>query len=79
MPGRLAAADAPSTWSNGLLKLEPEKIGLKGSPTQVKRIFAPQRAKGEVVRGEGDAQPEALRRIVEKLVAWDIVRMQKNS
>jgi electron transfer flavoprotein beta subunit len=80
VPGRLAAADAPlPTWTNGLLKLEPEKIGLRGSPTQVKRIFAPQRAKGEVVRGEGEQQPEALRRMVEKLVAWDIVRLQKNS
>ncbi len=52
VPGRLVAADkALPTWSNAMLKLDAEKIGLRGSPTQVKRIFAPKRSKGEVVPG----------------------------
>ena len=78
VPGRLAAAEAAlPTWSNAVLKLEPEQIGLRGSPTQVKRIFAPQRAKGEVVPGEGEHQEAALQRILEKLVQWDIVRLHE--
>jgi len=77
VPGRLEAAEAAvPIWSNAVLKLEAEKIGLRGSPTQVKKIFAPQRAKGEIVQAEGDAQPQAMERILQKLVAWDIVRVR---
>jgi electron transfer flavoprotein beta subunit len=76
VPGRLAAADAPlPTWTNATLKMEAEKIGLRGSPTQVKRIFAPQRSKGEIVEGEGEHREPALGRVLEKLVAWDVVRL----
>jgi electron transfer flavoprotein beta subunit len=78
VPGRLAAADATLlTWSNGILKLDASQIGLRGSPTQVKRIFAPQRAKGEVVQGEGEHKDAALQRVMEKLVDWDIVRLRE--
>lgn len=80
VPGRLTAAEAPvPTWSNGELKLESEKIGLRGSPTQVKRIFAPQRAKGEIVQGEGEDREPAVRRIVERLVDWSVVRLHDQS
>jgi electron transfer flavoprotein beta subunit len=76
VPGRLAAADAPvPTWSNAVLKMDSEKIGLRGSPTQVKRIFAPQRSKGEIVEGEGENRELAVRRVLEKLVDWDVVRL----
>jgi electron transfer flavoprotein beta subunit len=76
VPGRLAAADAPlPTWSSSVLNLEAGKIGLRGSPTQVKKIFAPQRAKGEIVQGEGENREPAIRRALEKLVDWDIVRL----
>ena len=43
-------------------------MGLRGSPTQVKKIFAPQRAKGEIVEGEGEQKEAALKRVLEKLV-----------
>jgi electron transfer flavoprotein beta subunit len=80
VPGRLAASDAAlPTWSNAMLKMEAEKIGLRGSPTQVKRIFAPQRTKGEIVQGEGEQREPALGRIVEKLVEWDVVRLHDAS
>jgi electron transfer flavoprotein beta subunit len=76
VPGRLAAAEAPvPIWSNAVLKLDAGKIGLRGSPTQVKKIFAPQRAKGEIVPADGEEKPRAMERILQKLVAWDIVRM----
>ena len=80
VPGRLAAADAPlPTWSNSVLKMEAESIGLRGSPTQVKKIFAPQRSKGEIVRGEGDDREPAIRRVLEKLVDWGVVRLHDPS
>ena len=75
VPGRLTAADAAlPIWSNSVLKLEAEKIGLRGSPTQVKKIFAPVRAKGEVIPGEGEHKEAALAGILQKLADWDIVR-----
>ena len=58
-----------------MLKMEAEKIGLRGSPTQVKRIFAPQRSKGEIVDGEGENREPAVGRVLEKLVDWDVVRL----
>jgi electron transfer flavoprotein beta subunit len=80
VPGRLAAAEAPvATWTNQVLKLETERIGLRGSPTQVKRIFAPQRAKGETVQGAGEHQPAAMKYVLEKLVDWGVVRLRDRS
>ncbi len=80
VPGRLAAADAAlPTWSNATLKMEAEKIGLRGSPTQVKRIFAPQRSKGEIVEGEGERQGAAVERVLQRLVEWDVVRLHDPS
>jgi electron transfer flavoprotein beta subunit len=79
VPGRLAAADAAlSTWTNGVLKLDVEKIGLKGSPTHVKKIFAPQRVKGETVPAEGAQKEPALNRVMEKLLDWGIIRLPGN-
>jgi electron transfer flavoprotein beta subunit len=76
VPGRLSAAEADVTcWSNSALKLNTELIGLRGSPTQVKKIFAPERAKGEVIRAEGEDKQRAVERVLEKLVGWDIVRL----
>ncbi len=80
VPGRLAAADATlPVWTNDVLKLDAGKIGLRGSPTQVKKIFAPQRAKGEVVQGEGEFQEPAVACLLERLVSWDIVRSSNGS
>jgi electron transfer flavoprotein beta subunit len=58
VPMRLAAATAEvEVWDNGVLQLDPQTIGLKGSPTWVSKIFSPQRDKGEIV-GDGYADPE---------------------
>jgi electron transfer flavoprotein beta subunit len=59
-------------WSNELLKLEPASIGLSGSPTWVKRIFAPPKKEGEVIDGLGDLKDGAVRRILDKLEEWKI-------
>ncbi|MDK9717285.1 MAG: electron transfer flavoprotein subunit beta/FixA family protein [Trichlorobacter sp.] len=58
VPMRLAAATAEvEVWDNNVLQLDPQTIGLKGSPTWVSKIFSPERDKGEIV-GDGYADPE---------------------
>lgn len=58
VPMRLAAATAEvEAWNNEVLQLDPQTIGLKGSPTWVSKIFSPERDKGEIV-GDGYADPE---------------------
>jgi electron transfer flavoprotein beta subunit len=60
-------------WNNTVLRLPLEMIGLKGSPTNVKKIFAPQRAIGEIL-GEGEKDPRgAVRLLIQKLVERDLI------
>lgn len=44
------------TWTNQILRLPSDRIGLKGSPTNVKKIFAPERKIGEIL-GDGEKDP----------------------
>ncbi len=44
-------------WNNEILQLPPDQIGLKGSPTNVKKIFAPERKSGEIL-GDGVNDPK---------------------
>ncbi len=77
VPGRLQASEAPVfIWSNDVLKLDPMAIGLKGSPTQVRRIFAPQREKGEIIPGEGEQKEQAVEIVLSKLFQWGFVRLE---
>lgn len=49
------------TWSNGDLDIREEEIGLKGSPTQVVKIFSPpQKEGGKVFGGEPREAVERL-------------------
>jgi electron transfer flavoprotein beta subunit len=74
VPGRLDAQDIKiEVWSNAVLKLDPNTIGLLGSPTQVRRIFAPERQKGEVMMGEGDQRAVAVETMFAKLREWDFI------
>ncbi len=71
--GRIAAARADiETINNDVLGLDPETIGLKGSPTQVKRSFTPELKKGgEILSGAaGSTLGEKLTGILwdEKLI-----------
>jgi electron transfer flavoprotein beta subunit len=67
--GKLAAKKAVITKMDlGSLRAEEENIGLKGSPTQVRRIFAPEakadrRMIGGSVEEQVDALIEELRRL----------------
>ncbi len=74
VPRRLYAEDANiPVWTNETLKLDPETIGLKGSPTWVKRIFAPEREKGEIVLGLGTEKDKAVHLIMQKLSEWKVL------
>ena len=50
-----------TTWSAADLGMEWDKVGLAGSPTQVVRIFTPERHRtAQVLSGSADAQVEQL-------------------
>ena len=78
VPGRLEASEVKvPVWTNDILKLDPNTIGLSGSPTQVRRIFAPQREKGEIIEGEGDKKEQAVETIAHKLLDWDFITFER--
>jgi electron transfer flavoprotein beta subunit len=61
------------TWTNEKLQLPPDQIGLKGSPTNVKKIFAPERQVGEIL-GDGEKDPEgAVSLLVQKLAEKKLI------
>jgi len=76
VPMRLAAEDAVVTlWDNQAMKLDEGTVGLKGSATQVRRIFSPERAKGEIL-GDGLGDPdEAARLLVGKMIEKDLLNL----
>lgn len=77
VPMRLASEVAEiTTWDNKFMSLDEQTIGLKGSATQVRRIFSPERAKGQVI-GDGVNKPEeAASLLVDTLVEKDILSFQ---
>ena len=74
VPLRLAAQEAQvEVWSNELLQLDVQGIGLKGSPTWVSKIFSPQREQGEIL-GDGVGDPVgAAGLLIDKLLAKDLL------
>ncbi len=76
VPMRLMAADATiDLWDNQKMVLDPETIGLNGSATQVRKIFSPERDKGEIL-GDGTEEPErAAQILVSKLIEKDLLQI----
>ncbi len=76
VPRRLMAESAAvALWDNKEMELSEETIGLKGSPTQVRKIFSPERAKGEVL-GDGTNKPEeAAHLLLDRLIEKDILNL----
>lgn len=71
---RLEAEDAEvEVWSNAELGLPEDHLGLKGSPTNVKRIFAPQRAAGEILGGEDQDPDVVVQELIRKLIERDLL------
>lgn len=59
-------------WTVNDIEVDAEKIGLKGSPTQVRKIFTPkQRVQGEVIQAE--TAREAVASLIQKLSDAKIV------
>jgi len=74
VPMRLMAEEAPVTlWNNKVMGLREDTIGLKGSATQVRRIFSPQRAKGEILGNGANNPREAANLLVDKLTEKGII------
>jgi len=79
VPGRLLAEKAPvSLWDNKEMKLDDNMVGLKGSATQVRRIFSPERVKGEIL-GDGLNEPEeAANLLLGNLIEKDVLYFNSN-
>ncbi|QDR79015.1 electron transfer flavoprotein subunit beta/FixA family protein [Sporomusa termitida] len=59
-------------WTAAELTVDPQRLGLKGSPTQVRRIFTPpQRVQGELI--QADTAREAAGMLINKLVEAKLV------
>jgi electron transfer flavoprotein beta subunit len=59
-------------WNKETINADPDKIGLKGSPTQVMKIFyPPPRQGGQIITGS-DAK-EIVKKLVEKLASHGII------
>jgi electron transfer flavoprotein beta subunit len=76
VPRRMMSLESSITlWDNKVMKLPENVVGLKGSATQVRRIFSPERAKGEII-GDGQKEPEkAAQLLLEKLLEKDIISL----
>ena len=62
----------PLLWSAQEVGAEEERVGLRGSPTQVKRVFSPPQKEGEGERVEG--KPEVLaHRLSTLLKEWKVL------
>jgi electron transfer flavoprotein beta subunit len=76
VPMRLAAAEAPITlWDNKVMKMDEATIGLKGSATQVRKIFSPQRAKGEILGGDSTKPEDAAKLLINRMVEKDLLSL----
>ena len=60
-------------WNASDIMADPQKIGLPGSPTQVKRSFAPEAKRAaEII--EGDSAEEKVAKLVDRLEDRNVVR-----
>jgi electron transfer flavoprotein beta subunit len=74
VPRRLAAEETPVTlWDNKIMKLDEATIGLKGSATQVRKIFSPQRSQGEILGSESAQPAEVARLLIDKMKSKDLL------
>jgi len=76
VPMRLMAEDAPITlWDNKIMQMNEATIGLKGSATQVRKIFSPERAKGEILASESDKPEDAAKRLIDRMREKDLLSL----
>jgi electron transfer flavoprotein beta subunit len=76
VPMRLMAEDAAITlWDNKAMGIDEQFIGLKGSATQVRKIFSPERAKGEIIGGETDKPEAVARTLIDRMMEKDLLSL----
>jgi electron transfer flavoprotein beta subunit len=76
VPMRLMAEEAPVTlWDNKVMQLNESTIGLKGSATQVRKIFSPERTKGEILTRNGDKPEDIARTLITKMMEKDLLSL----
>lgn len=69
-----AAKYRPAFWGKKDLEIDDEKIGLKGSPTTVRKIFPPPaKEKGEMIEGADKNPKKAAKEVVDKLLKTKII------
>jgi electron transfer flavoprotein beta subunit len=74
VPSRLMAEEAPvALWDNKVMQLNEAVIGLKGSATQVRKIFSPERAKGEILSKDDDKPDDVARLLISKMIDKDLL------
>jgi len=74
VPMRLMAEDAAITlWDNQEMKIDEQTIGLKGSATQVRKIFSPERAKGQIIGGEADKPEDTAKLLIDRMMEKDLL------
>jgi electron transfer flavoprotein beta subunit len=74
---RLMAEDAEvALWDNKVMNLPKEAIGLEGSATQVRKIFSPERVKGQILGDGINAPEEAANLLIDNLVEKDILSFE---
>jgi electron transfer flavoprotein beta subunit len=76
VPMRLMAEDAPITlWDNKIMQMDETTIGLKGSATQVRKIFSPERVKGEILGGDTDKPEDSARLLISRMIEKDLLSL----
>jgi electron transfer flavoprotein beta subunit len=76
VPMRLMAEDVAITlWDNQKMQMDEAMIGLKGSPTQVRKIFSPERAKGEILGGESDKPEDSAHLLIDRMIEKDLLSL----
>ena len=69
-----AARYEPQVWSQEVLGLDTDKIGLKGSPTTVRKIFAPTpRVAGEIINKDGEDAKEVADKLLKLLIENEVI------
>jgi len=76
VPMRLMAEEAPITlWDNKIMQMDETTIGLKGSATQVRKIFSPERVKGEILSRESDKPEDSARLLINRMMEKDLLSL----
>jgi electron transfer flavoprotein beta subunit len=74
VPMRLMAEDAAiALWDNKEMNIDEQTIGLKGSATQVRKIFSPERAKGQILGDEADKPDDVARLLIDNMTEKDLL------